>query len=272
MPTTLSNVLFLGGGREEIYRQLKALGKTSFEERMVLVVFTYTAFFWIIRSPVQCYVKKIVNDKEAYEQLFISRIDDTVIAILAGNVLFILPASKDKRRALLTWQEAVKLPWGILLLFGGELALAKGFKDSGLVKWLGEQMALSNGLSLFLLLLIIVAAINFLTEITSNLATTSMMLPILVLLAQGINVHPYLLTVGATVAASCAFMLPVATPPNAIVFGSGYLKIPDMVRAGIWMNGIWMNIISIILLALVTYYFLPFLWGFDANSFPGEWN
>ena len=111
---------------------------------------------------------------------------------------------------------------------------------------------------LLVLLLILITSVNFLTEITSNLATTAMLLPVLVSLAQAIGVHPYFLLVGTTVAASCAFMLPVATPPNAVVFGSGYLKISDMVR-----KGIWMNIISILLLTGFVYFVLPLLWGFE---------
>ncbi|MEO0874490.1 MAG: SLC13 family permease, partial [Bacteroidota bacterium] len=246
--------------------QLTALGQISREEKTVLAVFASTAFLWIIRSPLQKLVEASCESKEVYEQLFIAKFDDTIIAMMAGIVLFLLPAAPAKKRAIITWEEAVKLPWGILLLFGGGLALAQGFKVSGLAQWLGEQMTLAEGISVLMLLLLIVAAVNFLTEITSNLATTSMMLPILVLLAQAVDVHPYLLTVGATVAASCAFMLPVATPPNAIVFGSGYLKIPVMVRAGIWMN-----IISIIILTAFTYFLLPYLWDFDPSQFPVDW-
>jgi sodium-dependent dicarboxylate transporter 2/3/5 len=237
------------GGRAEINKQLKSLGKVSYEEKMVLMVFIGTALAWITRS--------------FFLQKFIPNLDDTIIAVIAGILLFIIPASKDKNRKLITWPEAVKLPWGILLLFGGGLALAQGFKTSGLAEWIGGQMTLLEGASLFVLLLVLIAAVNFLTEITSNLATTAMILPILAPLALVIDVHPFLLMVGATVAASCAFMLPVATPPNAVVFGSGYLKIPDMVKAGIWMN-----IISIILLSLIVFFVLPVFWDFVPDQFP----
>lgn len=240
------------GGKQEIERQLKALGDISYEEKIVLTVFALTAIAWISRSFL---IAK-----------FIPGIDDTIIAIIAGITLFIIPASKEKKRPILEWKEAVQLPWGILLLFGGGLALAAGFKESGLAVWIGSQMTLLSGMTLILLLFILIASINFLTEITSNLATTAMMLPILAPMALAIDVHPYLLMIGATTAASCAFMLPVATPPNAVVFGSGYLKIPDMVKAGIWMN-----IISILLLTLITYFGLPALWGFDPAIFPSEW-
>tara|TARA_Y100000588_G_scaffold262028_1_gene276643 strand:+ start:169 stop:552 length:384 start_codon:yes stop_codon:yes gene_type:complete len=122
---------------------------------------------------------------------------------------------------------------------------------------------LLEALPLFLLVAILIAAVNFLTEITSNLATTTVLLPILAPMALALDVHPYTLMVAVTVAASCAYMLPVATPPNAIVFGSGYLKIADMFKTGIWMN-----FISIILLSFAVYWLLPALWGFELNGFP----
>jgi sodium-dependent dicarboxylate transporter 2/3/5 len=123
-------------------------------------------------------------------------------------------------------------------------------------------MTLLDGISLFLLVIILITAVNFLTEITSNLATTAMLLPILYPMAITIDVHPFILMVSATVAATCAFMLPVATPPNAVVFGSGYLRIPDMVRVGVWMN-----IVSIIILTLFVFFLLPILWDFDPLVF-----
>ena len=231
------------GGQTEIKRQLKELGKITFEEKTVLVIFGLTAFAWITRS---FFLKK-----------FIPAIDDTIIAIIFAVILFILPSSK-KDKKLLTWDDAVKLPWGILLLFGGGMALASGFDSSGLANWIGSQMTSFSSIPLILLLFILIASVNFLTEITSNLATTAMLLPVLVSLASAIGVHPYFLLVGATVAASCAFMLPVATPPNAVVFGSGYLKIEDMVK-----KGIWLNIASIVLLTLFVYFVLPLIWNLD---------
>lgn len=233
------------GGSKEIKSQLKALGKISFEEKIVLVVFICTAFAWISRSFL---IKQ-----------FVPAIDDTIIAIFAGSLLFLLPSSKNKRR-LLDWEDTIKLPWGIILLFGGGMALALGFESSGLAVWIGQQMTSLSTMPLILILLILIASVNFLTEITSNLATTAMLLPVLVSLASAIGVHPYLLLLGATVAASCAFMLPVATPPNAVVFGSGYLKMEDMVK-----KGFWMNIISIILLTLIIYFVLPLIWDLSVK-------
>ena len=143
------------------------------------------------------------------------------------------------------------------------MALAKGFEVSGLAFWLGNQMTAFGGLTLILLILVLIAAVNFLTEITSNLATTAMLLPVLAPMALTVDVHPFVLMTAAAVAASCAFMLPVATPPNAVVFGSGYLRIPDMVS-----KGIVMNIISIIILTLFVYFVLPELWDLTVQGFP----
>ena len=238
------------GGRAEIKQYLRQLGALSFEEKSVLVVFVLTALAWITRSFLL--------------ESLIPNLDDTIIAVAGALVLFVLPAKAEKRQ-LLSWEEAVTLPWGVLFLFGGGLAIAEGFQTTGLATWIGSQMTLVQGINAFLLILILIAAVNFLTEITSNLATTAMILPILTSMAVTLNVHPYLLLVGATVAASCAFMLPVATPPNAVVFGSGYLTIPDMVRAGIWMN-----VLSIILLTVLSYFFLPEVWGFEPGWFPEE--
>ena len=238
------------GGRAEIKRLLGELGPVRYEERVVLIVFVSTALLWILRSLILT--------------RFLPALDDTIIAIAAGLILFLIP-TKNRERMLITWEEAVQLPWGIILLFGGGLALAGGFETSGLAAWIGSRLTLLDGVGLFLLLLIIVASVNFLTEITSNLATTAMLLPVLAPMALTLDVSPFILLVGATVAASCAFMLPVATPPNAVVFGSGYLRIPDMVR-----RGIWMNVVSIIVILLFVYFLLPWLWDFDPFTFPAR--
>lgn len=236
------------GGREEIHRLKNALGKTGKQEKRVLIVFVLTAFFWITRSFLLT--------------PFLPFIDDTIIAMIAAISLFIIPAGNGKGN-LITWEEAVKIPWGIILLFGGGMALAKAFGDSGLAVWIGEQLVNLQALPLLLLLFVLVAVVNLLTEVTSNLATTAMLLPILATMALALNLHPYLLMVSATLAASCAFMLPVATPPNAVVFGSGHLRIMDMIRAGLIMN-----LISILIVTLFIYYLLPLIWDFDPYSLP----
>lgn len=235
------------GGKAEINKLLHEVGPMKKEEKIVLGVFILTAFAWISRSFIL--------------QRFLPGIDDTIIAMFAGILLFTIPSS-DKGKALITWDDAVKIPWGIILLFGGGMALASGFETTGLATWLGSQMSLLQGLTLLVLILVIIASVNFITEITSNLATTAMLLPILAPIAISLGINPYILMVATTVAASCAFMLPVATPPNAVVFGSGYLKIPDMVKSGIWMN-----LFSITYLTLMVYYILPIIWDFDPREF-----
>ncbi len=231
------------GGRDEINRLINELGPMKIEEKRVLAVFILTAFCWITRSFLL--------------QKFIPNIEDTIIAMGAAILLFLIPVG-SKKRSLLIWNEAVRIPWGIILLFGGGMAIAKGFDATGLASYLGSQMIFFQGLPLFLLLLLIITCVNFLTEVTSNLATTAMMLPVMAPLALSLDVEPFVLLVACTAAASCAFMLPVATPPNAVVFGSGYLRIPDMLKAGFLMN-----LISIIVMTLVIRFLLPYLWNLD---------
>ena len=237
-------------GMVEIKKQLTELGEIRYEEKIVLVVFVITGVAWISRT--------------FFLNLFLPSLDDSMIALMSGISLFLFSTrEKNNDEKIMHWEDAVKLPWGILLLFGGGLAIAAGFQSSGLASWIAENLTQLSDFSLFIILLVVITAVNFLTEITSNLATTAMLLPILAPTALILGVHPYILMVGATLAASCAFMLPVATPPNAVVFGSNYLKISDMVRVGILMN-----IISIIIIFTMVYFFLPVLWNFDAFDNP----
>jgi len=221
------------------------LGPLTRQEKAVSIVFGLTALSWILRSFVF--------------SSWLPGLNDTIIAIIGAIAMFIIPSGEDGKM-LMDWKTAVKIPWGIVLLFGGGLALAAGFQHSGLAEWIGTQMTLLQGVHLFVLILVLITIVNFLTEITSNVATASMILPILASLAIAIDVHPYMLMVAATLAASCAFMLPVATPPNAVVFGSGYLRMQDMVRAGIWLN-----IVSILILSLMVYFVLPVVWQIDVG-------
>ncbi|MCF6138504.1 SLC13 family permease [Pseudalkalibacillus berkeleyi] len=243
----------LPGGKEVIRNEKKSLGKMGTEEKIILTVFTLTAFAWISRSFL------LAN--------WIPNINDTIIAMTAAILLFLIPSVSKKGDFLLDWNTAKGLPWGILLLFGAGLAIAAGFKQSGLAKWIGSQLTILEGINLFLILAIVVALVIFLTEITSNTATATMMFPIMASLASAISVHPYALMIGAGLAASCAFMLPVATPPNAVVFGSGYLRIPDMMRAGFWLN-----IASIVIVTIAIYFYLPIVWGIDLTTFPDAFN
>ena len=238
----------LGDAKTVVSEQLKALGKITFEEKTVLIVFALVCFSWISRSFL---LVKILPE-----------IDDTIIVLVGVVLLLLLPSSRKGER-ILDWKTAEKIPWGVLILFGGGLALAEGFKETGLAEWIGQKFTLIEGVGFFVLLLIIIASVNFLTEVTSNVATASMLLPILASVAIKLDLHPFGLMVGATLAASCAFMLPVATPPNAVVFGSGYLQMKDMVKAGLWLN-----ILSILIITLMVYFILPWLWGIQLDKYP----
>mgnify|MGYP002152257039 CR=1 FL=1 len=240
--------LKFSGGKEQINQMIKKLGKLSYEERMVGLVFLLAAFGWIFRGLLQ---------------KMIPALDDTIIANAAAILLFLIPSKQGKGKKLLTWEEAVKIPWGIIILFGGGMALAKGFTDTGLANWIASKITVFEGVSIIVFVLIVAAMVNFLTEVTSNLATTAMLLPILSPVALSFDMHPFLIMIAVTLSASCAFMLPVATPPNAIVFGSGYLKVSDMAK-----KGFLMNVLSIIVITVLVYFFMPVVFGLDTLAFP----
>jgi len=242
----LNRVKF-SGGKKEVQTMLSKLGKLSYEEKRVGIVFMIAALGWIFRGLLET---------------ILVGIDDTIIAISAAILLFLIPTKKGNRK-LLTWDEAVKIPWGIIILFGGGMALAKGFVETGLANWIASQVNLFQGVSIIVLVLIITAVVNFLTEVTSNLATTAMLLPILAPVALSFDVHPYILMIAVTLSASCAFMLPVATPPNAIVFGANYLKVSDMAT-----KGFLLNVISILIIALVVYFYMPYVFQLESLVFP----
>lgn len=236
------------GGKEVIQREKQSLGVMSYEEKAVLIVFLLTALAWISRTFV---LEKFIT------------INDTGIAIIAAVVLFIIPSVNKKGSYLMNWDTAKELPWGILLLFGGGLAIAAGFSQSGLAEWIGKQLTVVSGIHFLWVIVIVTTLVIFLTEITSNTATATMMYPIMASLALAIHVHPFSLMIAAGIAASCAFMLPVATPPNAVVFGSGYIKIGDMAKAGFWIN-----LFSIVVITLAIYFLLPIAFGIDLSIFP----
>ncbi|WP_200410815.1 SLC13 family permease [Virgibacillus salexigens] len=239
----------LPGGKAVITDEKRKLGKPSVEEKAVFAVFILTALAWISRSFI------LVEWNE--------NINDAIIAMTAALILFIIPSKSRQGDFLLDWKTAVKLPWGILLLFGGGLAVAAGFTESGLSEWIGNQLTALQGIHIFIVLLVVTALVIFLTEITSNTATANMMYPIMAALAVALGVHPFVVMIAAGVASSCAFMLPVATPPNAVVFGSNYLRIPDMAKAGIALN-----LCGIILVTIAVYFLLPVVWGIDINHLP----
>jgi sodium-dependent dicarboxylate transporter 2/3/5 len=221
--------------------ELKSLGPVSTSERRVLVVFIFTALLWML--------KEIIN-KQPYFKL-----DDNMIAVFGGLLLFAIPAAKDKEgntRMLLEWSDTSKMAWGILLLFGGGIALANALEKAGVMALVGKSLAsFSTGNSLILILMITVVSI-FLSEVMSNIAQVIVLSPVLAALADALHLDPLLLGIPMTLAASAASMLPMGTPPNAIVFSSGYIKLKDMLKAGLALN-----IISIILITLFCTYVLP---------------
>ena len=238
----------LPGGRSIILNQLKELGSITTPELRVAIIFTTTALLWIFRP--------LISE-------IIPGLSDAGIAITAGVVLFIVPNGKSSGGNLLQWNNLRDLPWGILILFGGGLSLASAISSTGLAAWIGEGVSGLDALSIIFLLFVVIMIVVFLTEITSNTATAAAFLPILASSAIGIGQNPYLFVVPAAIAASCAFMLPVATPPNAIIYGSGKVSIPQMAKAGLWLN-----IIVSVILTLACYTLFAYVFGIEIGIIP----
>ena len=243
--------------------EYKLLGKAKPEEKIVFVLFGLLIFLWIFRSEIV--IQSLVIP--GWEKLFAhpGYINDGTVAILFALLLFIIPSRTQKGEMLMNWETASKIPWGIVLLFGGGFALAQGFVDSGLSVWFGEKLSGLGNVQPIVLTFANVTLISLLTELTSNVATTEMILPILAGLASVIKINPLLLMIPATLAASMAFMLPVATPPNAIIFGTNRIRIIDMVKTGFMLNTI-----SIIIITLIMYFWGTIVFGIDITVFP-DW-
>jgi sodium-dependent dicarboxylate transporter 2/3/5 len=225
-----------------IDHELEQLGEMSKGERIVLIVFVTTAICWMTRQ----WIVSITG----------LPITDTSIALIAAILLFAVPVSIERGHFTVEWDAAKNISWGVLILFGGGLALAGAFKSSGLAATIGNTVANMQGVEISMIILATIAAIIFLTEITSNTATTATFLPILGAVAIGFDASPMLLTIPAALAASMAFMMPVATPPNAIVFSYSEMRIRDMIIAGIWLN-----IISIGLIYMAMLFWAPMVFG-----------
>jgi sodium-dependent dicarboxylate transporter 2/3/5 len=243
-------------GRAFIEREARALGTMSFEEKQVLAVFATTAALWIFRTDLEFSETFTIAGWPTWLERWGvipdgSLIDDGTISILMGLSLFILPARRGKPgERLMNWETAESLPWGILILLGGGFALAEGFEASGLSRWVGDRFVVLQGAPTWVVISTIAATINGVTELTSNTATTTVVMPILASLARAIEVNPLLLMIPATLSASCAFMLPIATPPNAIVFGSRRVPIGKMIKAGIALNLIGLVLIAGLILTV----------------------
>ena len=232
------------GGRKLIDDELAKLGTTSAGERRVLVIFVLAALAWVFVPLVTDWVGADTPP-----------ITDAGIAIAVGVLLFLLPAGAARGVRLLDWDSALRLPWGVLLLFGGGLALSAQFSSSGLTEWIGEVASGLGGLPVVLLVVLFAAGILFLTELTTNTATAATFLPVAGGIAMGMGMDPLLLAIPVALAATCAFMLPVATPPNAIAYGSGYVSIPQMIKGGIWLNLFGLVLITAVTMTLAVWVF-----------------
>lgn len=240
-----------GNAASVIAEERAALGPMSTAERRVGAVFVLTGVAWLLRS------EKVFGAVTVPGiQTWLPGVTDSTIAMLASVILFVLPVDWKRGEFALDWPTARKIPWGVLVLFGGGLSLARGMDQSGLAAWIGSGVAGLQDVPVWVIVGAVGALFVFLTEITSNTATSTMAMPIMAGAAVGLGVPPLALMATAALAASMAFMLPVATPPNAIVFGSGYMTIPQMVRAGLWMN-----LIAIGLIILAGMWLVPLLLG-----------
>ena len=243
---TITQILYRNGLRsvkgstELINSRLKLLGNLSKEEKRVLVIFTVTCFFWIFRQNLNSLMGTNI-------------LDDTTIAMTGGIFMFIIPINIRESKFILEWEDMKRLPWGILLLFGGGLCLAQGMEDAGLVQLIGEQISKQGDLSIGTLVITLSALSMFLTELMSNVALTTIFIPVVLGIADGLQINPIILAMPVAFAASCAFMMPISTPPNAILFASGHISVKQMMRAGILLNLFALLLISLTMLTLGVY-------------------
>ncbi|MEZ5105913.1 MAG: DASS family sodium-coupled anion symporter [Draconibacterium sp.] len=248
---------------DEFKREYVALGKMKQEERIVLILFAILAFLWIFRTGFTIQSFEIPGWSKLFENP--GYINDGTVAIFIAIILFLIPSREKKGERIMNWETAKKIPWGIIILFGGGFALAEAFTKSGLSNWFGQELVGLSHVNPIVLTFAVVTLMSFLTELTSNVASTEMILPILAGLATTIKINPLLLMIPATLAASLAFMLPVATPPNAIVFGTNRLQVKDMVKTGILLN-----MCGVIIATLIMYFWGTIVFDVDVSVFP-DW-
>lgn len=238
------------GAHELIKERAAQQGKMSTGEVRVAILFALLAAAWVLRP----WLSKLAPGLG---------LNDTVIAMIAAVLAFLIPVDLKRGEFLMNWEWAQRLPFGVLILFGGGLTLAAAISKTGLAEWMGTQLAVVGGLSPVLIVMVMITMLIFLTELTSNTATTAAFLPVVAALAISLGEHPLLLVAPAALAASCAFMLPVATPPNAIVFASGNLTIGQMARAGALLN-----IVAIALITMIAYSALLLVFGVEPGVLP----
>lgn len=211
------------GAKELFQKKWIEMGRMSRAEISVLVVFAVTVFLWVFAQS--------INDLIGQRAL-----NNTNIAMFGGLAMFVVPVNWKKSEFILDWKSTVKLPWGILLLFGGGLAMAKGLETAGIIQAIGDFISHNTDLSPFMLVLLLTAFALFATELMSNVALVTVLLPVVIGIGESTGVDPLLLAIPVTLAASCAFMMPISTPPNAVVYSSGHVSVQQMMRAGFWMN------------------------------------
>ncbi len=251
----LTRVVFRGsridleGGADAIAREREALGALGPGEKRTLIVFLCTVLAWITRADIS--IGSVTLKGWASRLSLGEYVHDSTIAIAAAVVMFLLPVDLRKGVFVLNWKSAREIPWGILILFGGGIALGRGFSASGLAERIAGGMGLASAAPIVVLVMLTALLVTFLTEITSNTAVATIFLPVLAATAVGLGRHPFLLMIPAAMSASCAFMLPVATPPNAIVYSSGSISMTGMVRTGIIINLIGIALVTLILYLLV---------------------
>jgi sodium-dependent dicarboxylate transporter 2/3/5 len=234
------------GGHEIIHKEYQKLGKISADEKRAGLIFLLAAVLWLTGSNIQ--IGENFQIQGWRSLLNLHEFKDAAVAIFAAMLLFIVPSKNTSRASILKWTDTQKVPWGILLLFGGGLALAGGFQISGLGKIVGDGFAGIQINSPTTAVFSVSFILTFLTEITSNTAITNLILPVIAEASTALNIDPRLLMIPATLSASCAFMMPVASPTQAIVFGSGYVSMKDMIKGGLWFNFIGIILVSVIFL------------------------
>ena len=230
--------------RQHFREQYRELGNASFEEKVVFILFVILAMLWIFRAGIEFDAFTIPGWSSVFGNP--EFINDGTVAMIISIILFIMPSRSSETKRIMDWKTVQKLPWNIVLLFGGGFALAQGFQSSGLALWFGEQLSWTKSIHPYLILAAIVTMMSFLTELTSNVASTQMLLPVFASLAVSSGNNPILFMIPATLASSLAFMLPTATPPNAIIFGTERIRIGTMVRTGFLLN--IFGILSVILI------------------------
>jgi sodium-dependent dicarboxylate transporter 2/3/5 len=237
----VNNLKTIDGSAQMIKIEFEKLGRITKPEMMVIIIFAITTTGWIFKQQINA--------------LFGGNIlTDHITAMIGGILMFSAPTSFKNNEYLMSWEDTKRLPWGILLLFGGGMALANGLAEVGIIDLIGAFVSTQSGVHIIVLMVIVTALVLIMTEFMSNVALITIMIPVIIGIAQGLGINPMILVVPATLASSCAFMMPISTPPNAIVFSSGHIKMRDMLRAGFALN-----LISIIVLTLMCYYLVPLI-------------